>query len=149
MNQGKTVFAQLLQFVPFSHFEHPGRLRRVSFRDLETGKHLVFLTNLHTVPALTIAAIYENRRHIELFFKWLKKNPGRQAFLWQLDQFRKSTNLGGRLCLSAGADRYPASSITRFATDFFASHRNQYFRKNHAGSTSCKCRTERRESAHR
>jgi len=22
MNQGKTVFAQLLQFVPFSHFEH-------------------------------------------------------------------------------------------------------------------------------
>lgn len=53
---------------------YPERLRRVSFRDPETGKHLVFLTNLFEPPALTIAAIYKNRWQIELFFKWLKQN---------------------------------------------------------------------------
>ncbi len=46
----------------------------MSFRDPETGKHLVFLTNLFEPPALTIAAIYKNRWQIELFFKWLKQN---------------------------------------------------------------------------
>ncbi len=46
----------------------------MSFRDPETGKHLVFLTNLLDVPALTIAAIYKNRWQIELFFKLLKQN---------------------------------------------------------------------------
>jgi hypothetical protein len=53
---------------------YPQRLRRVSFRDPETGKHLVFLTNRFEPPALTIAAIYKNRWQIELFFKWLKQN---------------------------------------------------------------------------
>ena len=50
------------------------RLRRVSFRDPETGLHLVFLTNRFDLPALTVAAIYKQRWQIELFFKWLKQN---------------------------------------------------------------------------
>ena len=64
----------ILLATPKSKLGYPERLRRVSFRDPETGKHLVFLTNLHDVPALTIAAIYKNRWQIELFFKWLKQN---------------------------------------------------------------------------
>lgn len=63
----------LLQ-TPKSKAGYPERLRRVSFRDPETGKRLVFLTNLFEPPALTIAAIYKNRWQIELFFKWLKQN---------------------------------------------------------------------------
>ena len=59
---------------PKSKTDYPQPLRRVSFRDPETGKHLVFLTNLVEPPALTIAAIYKNRWQIELFFKWLKQN---------------------------------------------------------------------------
>jgi IS4 transposase len=53
---------------------YPQRLRRVSFRDQESGLHLVFLTNRFDLPALTIAAIYKQRWQIELFFKWLKQN---------------------------------------------------------------------------
>lgn len=64
----------ILLATPKSKLGYPERLRRVSFRDPETGKHLVFLTNLHDVPALTIATIYKNRWQIELFFKWLKQN---------------------------------------------------------------------------
>lgn len=59
---------------PKSKAAYPERLRRVSFRDPDTGKHLVFLTNLFEPPASTIAAIYKNRWQIELFFKWLKQN---------------------------------------------------------------------------
>jgi len=64
----------ILLATPKSKSGYPEHLRRVSFRDPETGKHLVFLTNLFDLPALTIAAIYKNRWQIELFFKWLKQN---------------------------------------------------------------------------
>jgi hypothetical protein len=64
----------ILLATPKSKLGYPERMRRVSFRDPDTGKHLVFLTNLHDVPALTIAATYKNRWQIELFFKWLKQN---------------------------------------------------------------------------
>lgn len=59
---------------PKSRAAYAQHLRRVSFRDPETGKHLVFLTNLFEPTALQIAAIYKHRWQIELFFKWLKQN---------------------------------------------------------------------------
>ena len=64
----------ILLATPKSKTAYPERLRRVSFRDPETGKHFVFLTNRFDLPALTIANIYKNRWQIELFFKWLKQN---------------------------------------------------------------------------
>ena len=53
-------------------FETP--LRRIRYRDPETGKTLVFLTNQFVVPALTICALYKSRWSVELFFKWIKQN---------------------------------------------------------------------------
>jgi len=53
---------------------YPERLRRIRFRDAETGKMLVFLTNNFNLPALTIAALYKNRWQVELFFKWIKQH---------------------------------------------------------------------------
>ena len=49
-------------------------MRRVSFRDPETDKFLVFLTNRFDLPALTIAEIYRKRWQVETFFKWIKQN---------------------------------------------------------------------------
>lgn len=49
-------------------------MRRVKYRDLETGKILVFLTNNFELPAKTIADLYKQRWQVELFFKWIKQN---------------------------------------------------------------------------
>ena len=53
---------------------YPTHLRRVRFKDPETGKTLVFLTNQTTLPALTICALYKSRWQVELFFKWIKQH---------------------------------------------------------------------------
>jgi transposase len=53
---------------------YPERFRRISYRDPETGKALVFLTNNFDLPALTIAHLYKARWRVELFFKWIKQN---------------------------------------------------------------------------
>ena len=53
---------------------YPEHLRRIRFRDTETDKSLVFLTNHHVLPAATICALYKNRWKVELFFKWIKQN---------------------------------------------------------------------------
>jgi len=60
--------------------DYPTPLRRIGYRDPETGKGLVFLTNNFTVPALTIAQLYRGRWQIELFFKWLKQPLRIKAF---------------------------------------------------------------------
>jgi len=56
-------------------------LRRVSYRDPETGKCYVFLTNNFQLSAKTIADIYKERWQIELFFKWVKQNLKIKSFL--------------------------------------------------------------------
>ena len=53
---------------------YPEALRRVSFVDLERKKRLIFLTNLFTVSAQTVADIYKQRWQVELFFKWIKQH---------------------------------------------------------------------------
>ena len=54
--------------------DYPEHLRRIRFRDAETGKTLVFLTNQLALPALTICALYKSRWQVELFFKWIKQH---------------------------------------------------------------------------
>ena len=53
---------------------YPQHLRRIRFKDPETGKTLVFLTNQFKLPASTICALYKSRWQVELFFKWIKQN---------------------------------------------------------------------------
>ncbi len=60
--------------LPRSIEHYPDRLRRVSYKDPESGKGLVFLTNNFDLPALTIAQLYKCRWQVELFFKWIKQN---------------------------------------------------------------------------
>jgi hypothetical protein len=54
--------------------DYPVHLRRVRFRDAETKKTLVFLTNQTALPALTICGLYKSRWQVELFFKWIKQH---------------------------------------------------------------------------
>ena len=57
-----------------SRQDYPVHLRRIRFKDPETGKTLVFLTNQTTLPALTICILYKSRWKVELFFKWIKQH---------------------------------------------------------------------------
>ncbi|AMO67252.1 IS4 family transposase [Zhongshania aliphaticivorans] len=59
----------------------PIPLRRIGFRDAETGKHYVFLTNNFHLAAKTIADIYKSRWKIELFFKCIKQNLKIKSFV--------------------------------------------------------------------
>ena len=63
-----------------SQQQYPDALRRIGFRDPQTGKRFVFLTNNFTEPALTIAQLYRCRWQIELFFKWIKQHLHIKAF---------------------------------------------------------------------
>jgi hypothetical protein len=55
-------------------------LRRIKFKDPQSGKSLVFLTNNFVLPALTITQLYRLRWRIELFFKWIKQHLRIKAF---------------------------------------------------------------------
>lgn len=57
------------------------RLRRIGYRDAETGKHFVFLTNHFGLSPKTIADIYKDRWQVELFFKAIKQNLKIHAFV--------------------------------------------------------------------
>jgi len=54
--------------------DYPVHLRRVRFKDPESGKTLVFLTNQFALPAASICALYKSRWQVELFFKWIKQH---------------------------------------------------------------------------
>ena len=58
----------------YSQREYPEHLRRIRFRDPQTGKRLIFLTNQTSLPPLTICALYKSRWQVELFFKWIKQH---------------------------------------------------------------------------
>lgn len=60
--------------------DYPDHLRRVAYRDPETGKKLDFLTNDFTLLPLTIAELYLLRWQVELFFKWIKHHLRIKAF---------------------------------------------------------------------
>ena len=60
--------------------DYPEKLRRIRFFDAEKNKHLVFLTNNFSLPALIIAELYRCRWQVELFFKWIKQHLRIKAF---------------------------------------------------------------------
>ena len=54
--------------------DYPEHLRRIRFKDPQTGKTLIFLTNNTALAPLVIAALYKSRWQVELFFKWIKQH---------------------------------------------------------------------------
>ena len=57
------------------------RLRRIGYRDQETGKRYEFLTNHFRLSAKTIADIYKDRWQIEIFFREIKQNLRIKSFV--------------------------------------------------------------------
>ena len=65
---------------PKTSQDYPDPLRRVSYRDAQTGKRFVFLTNNFDLEPLVIAQLYKCRWQVELFFKWIKQHLRIKAF---------------------------------------------------------------------
>jgi putative transposase len=70
--------------------DYHGKLRRVSYRDPDTGKWLVFLTNRFDLAAKTICDLYKSRWKVELFFKTMKQHLRIKKFLGTSSQSVKA-----------------------------------------------------------
>lgn len=70
--------------------DYPVKIRRIKYRDADTGKTLVFLTNNFQLKATDIAQLYKNRWKIELFFKWIKQHLKIKSFWGQSENAVKS-----------------------------------------------------------
>ena len=60
--------------------DYPKEMRLVGYKDTETGKEYVFLTNNFKLAAHTITQIYKSRWQIEIFFKWIKQHLKIKSF---------------------------------------------------------------------
>jgi IS4 transposase len=79
-------------------------LRRIRYHDPDTAKNLVFLTNHHLLPPLTICALYKRRWEIELFFKWVKQNLRIKRFYGTSERCRQKPNMDRHRGLRVGGD---------------------------------------------
>ena len=77
--------------------KYPDILRRVKYRDEETQKVYVFLTNNMTISASSVALLYKNRWQIELFFKWIKQHLKIKVF-WGHSENAVKTQICVALC---------------------------------------------------
>ena len=73
-----------------SRRNYPHHLRRIRFKDPDTGRTLVFLTNLFGPPPRTIRELYKARWQVELFFKWIKQHLRIKKFLGTSENAVKS-----------------------------------------------------------
>jgi hypothetical protein len=78
----------LTGFYSRQDFDTP--LRRIKFKDPESGKRLVFLTNNFALPAITITELYRCRWQVELFFKWIKQHLRIKVFFGTSENAVKS-----------------------------------------------------------
>lgn len=87
---------------------YPERLRRIRYKDPDTGKTLVFLTNHFGIPALSVCGLYKSRWQVELFFKD-QAAPAHQAVLRHFRERRQEPGMDRRGHLCAGGHRQEAN----------------------------------------
>ena len=66
------------------------KMRRIKFKDEQTGKVLIFLTNNFHLKATEIAQLYKHRWKIEMFFKWIKQHLKIKSFWGQTENAVKT-----------------------------------------------------------
>jgi hypothetical protein len=98
---------------------YPDKLRRIKYRDPDSGKTLVFLSNNFALPALTIAQLYHGRWG-RAVLQMDQTTPAHQSLLRHFRERRAHPDLDRRLGLRAGryhqkAPPAPAKSLHHFA----------------------------------
>ncbi len=75
------IFDQTLVLQGYqSSRDYPGSFRGIRYKDPDTGKRLLFITNNTALPALQICALYKARWQVELFFRWIKQHLRIKSF---------------------------------------------------------------------
>jgi len=69
---------------------YPDKLRLIKYKDIETDKVLIFLTNNFKLDAAEIAKLYRARWFIEIFFKWVKQHLKIKSFWGQSENAVKT-----------------------------------------------------------
>ncbi|HEY4328653.1 MAG TPA: IS4 family transposase [Phycisphaerae bacterium] len=78
---GPILFDQLIRLRIYrTRKRYPDTLRRIGYRDPESGRKFIYLTNHQLLPAELVALLYRKRWQIELFFKWIKMHLRIKAF---------------------------------------------------------------------
>jgi len=70
--------------------DYPETFRGIRYKDPETGKRLLFISNNTALPALSICALYRARWQVELFFRWIKMHLRVKAFFGTSENAVKS-----------------------------------------------------------
>jgi hypothetical protein len=70
--------------------DYPVKMRRIKFKDEQTGKEFIFLTNNFKLKASDITQLYKHRWKIELFFKWIKQHLKIKSFWGQSENAVKT-----------------------------------------------------------
>ncbi len=70
--------------------DYAEKMRRIKFKDQQTGKVLIFLTNNFQLSSTEIAQLYKHRWKIELFFKWIKQHLKIKSFWGQSENTVKT-----------------------------------------------------------
>lgn len=74
----------------YASINYPLKIRRIKFRDEESGKTFIFLTNNFHLKATEVAILYKHRWKIELFFKWIKQHLKVKSFWGQSENAVKT-----------------------------------------------------------
>lgn len=70
--------------------DYPDPFRGIRYKDPETSKRLLFITNNTALPALSICSLYKARWQVELFFRWIKMHLRVKAFFGTSENAVKS-----------------------------------------------------------
>ncbi len=70
--------------------DYPETFRGIRYKDPETGKRLLFISNNTVLPALSICSLYKARWQVELFFRWIKMHLRVKAFFGTSENAVKS-----------------------------------------------------------
>jgi hypothetical protein len=70
--------------------DYPEKMRRIKFKDEQTGKLLIFLSDNFHLKATDIAQLFKHRWKIELFFKWIKQHLKIKSFWGQSENAVKT-----------------------------------------------------------
>ena len=120
----------------YTRQDYPELLRRIRFKDPESGKTLVFITNNFSLPAATICALYKSRWQVELFFKWIKQHLRIKQF-YGTPERGEDADLDCRLGLRPRRHRQEAPRPGRLALHFVTDPLGDPLRENAHTSSTC------------